>query len=104
MRRLAYWIYCALAAFALVLVPLGLLGLAETNAAAGVLLLFLGFPWSFILTNWIDSGVFLVNFALLAVALGINGLILRLLQRRRRPRPTDDETEAEEEEDAAEAG
>jgi len=95
MRRLAFWIYCAVATFTFVMVPLGLLGLADDGAVSGMLLLLLGFPWSFLFTRFVDSGFFIVNFALLAAALVVNGVILWLLQRRRR-REVDEEFYEEE--------
>jgi len=98
MRRLAFWIYCAVAAFTIVMVPLGLLGLADNGAVSGMLLLLLGFPWSFLFTRLLDSSFFIVNFALLAAALAVNAAILWLLQRRR-GREVDVDEEFSEEED-----
>jgi hypothetical protein len=88
----------AWAIFALLLVPLSAFGMVAENPLAAVLGLVLGLPWSVLLTWWIDSSSPIVNFLLLALALAINGGILRYLSRRPRPKPPEEEDDDEEEE------
>jgi len=96
--RILFLIYVAWAIFALLLVPLSAFGMVAENPLAAVLGLVLGLPWSVLLTWWIDSSSPIVNFLLLALALAINGGILRYLSRRPRPAPPEEEDDDEEEE------
>ncbi|HEV7286495.1 MULTISPECIES: hypothetical protein [Kaistia] len=96
--RILFLIYVAWAIFALLLVPLSAFGMVAENPLAAVLGLVLGLPWSVLLTWWIDSSSPIVNFLLLALALAINGGILRYLSRRPRPKPPEEEDDDEEEE------
>lgn len=96
--RILFLIYVAWAIFALLLVPLSAFGMVAENPLAAVLGLVLGLPWSVLLTWWIDSSSPIVNFLLLALALAINGGILRYLSRRPRPAPPEEEEDDEEEE------
>jgi len=95
--RILFLIYVAWAIFALLLVPLSAFGIVAENPLAAVLGLVLGLPWSVLLTWWIDSSSAILNFLLLALALAINGGILRYLSRRPRPVEPDDEDDEEEE-------
>ena len=96
--RILFLIYVAWAIFALLLVPLSAFGVVAENPLAAVLGLVLSLPWSVLLTWWIDSSSPIVNFLLLALALAINGGILRYLSRRPRPKPPEEEDDDEEEE------
>lgn len=98
--RILFLIYVAWAIFALLLVPLSGLGVITENPLAAVLGLVLGLPWSVLLTWWIDSSSAILNFLLLALALAINGAILRYLSRRPRPKPEPDEDDEAEEDDS----
>ena len=98
LRRILFLIYVGWAVFALLLVPLSAVGVIAENPLAAVLGLVLGLPWSVLLTWWIDSSSPIVNFLLLALALAINGGILRYLSRRPRPKPPEEEDDDEEEE------
>ena len=98
--RILFLIYVAWAIFALLLVPLSSFGIVAENPLAAVLGLVLGLPWSVLLTWWIDSSSPILNFLLLALALAINGGILRYLSRR--PRRVEPDDEDEEDHDADE--
>jgi hypothetical protein len=97
--RLLFWTYVPLAALSILVIPLGAIGLVRNDPFMTVLALVLGIPWSILFPWWIDTSSAFLNFVLLILALGINGLILRYLSKRRPrdPEPPEDEPEDNEE-------
>lgn len=72
-------IYVVLSILALAAIPLSAAGWIEPDPLSAVPAILLGFPWSYLLTWLGGTDSVTINFALVAVAMAINGCLLWLL-------------------------